>query len=143
MGVLDEYSSIYNWTVHYGSSLSDMATSLMNAEGKVYQMYAGVTTMVHVRDRLTKIEAAVGMIRDAVHSAVGNGDGHYRDNLLMDGFHLAWELPLYELTAGAIIGAWVDANRSTRMSTVLTLDELRRESWNLQFTHFSIAAPPE
>ncbi|KKN16539.1 hypothetical protein LCGC14_0974900 [marine sediment metagenome] len=47
-----------------------------------------------------------------------------------------------ELTAGMILTAWVEADKETRMFTVLTLDELRREAWNEPFTYFAIQPPP-
>ena len=47
----------------------------------------------------------------------------------------------YELTAGKIMAAWIDADKDSRLMTVLTLDELRREAWTEQFTSYKIAAP--
>ena len=47
--------------------------------------------------------------------------------------------PEYELTAGKIMAAWIDADKDGRLMTVLTLDELRREAWNEPFISYKIA----
>jgi len=49
----------------------------------------------------------------------------------------------YELTAGKIMAAWIDADKDARLMTVLTLDELRREAWTQEFFSYKIAPPGE
>ncbi len=45
----------------------------------------------------------------------------------------------YELTAAKIMSAWIDADNQTRLMTVLTIDELRREVWDQEFVSYRIA----
>ncbi|GAG28272.1 unnamed protein product, partial [marine sediment metagenome] len=45
------------------------------------------------------------------------------------------------LTWETIIAAWIDATADGRLMTILTLDELRREAWNKEFTSYRIAPP--
>ncbi len=40
----------------------------------------------------------------------------------------------------AIVAAWIDADKSGRLQTVLTLDELRREAWDEEFISYRIKA---
>jgi len=47
-----------------------------------------------------------------------------------------------ELTWKSIIAAWIDANDVGRLWTILTIDELRKDVWDMPYTTFEIAGAP-
>lgn len=89
---------------------------------------------------------ALNAINWAIGYLVGSLAGEIRDYaipLYLDKFTIAEaaDPEEYELTVGKIMAAMIDSTTSERLMYVLTVDELRRFSWNERFETFRMAGP--
>lgn len=64
----------------------------------------------------------------------------FGDTFFLETYTIA-EAAEFDLTWDKICGAWIDAPKAGRLTTVLTLDELRRSVWDYEFNYFKIAEP--
>ena len=80
-----------------------------------------------------------GSLNGTIGDLGGMGWGGYYRDVMSDGFRMAKESS--QVTAEAIMAAWIDADDESRLMTVLTMDELRRYCWNMEFFEYNIAEP--
>jgi len=75
---------------------------------------------------------------DAVNALICTDVGQYMDWFCNVDCFRRVQADSGELTSAAIRAAWIDGDITERMSTVLTLDEMRREVWQEEFYSFRI-----
>jgi len=132
-----------NWKLDFGYASNSIETA---QEWRAPYPGMPKTNLAEVVAAMNVLNNVFGPVISALDRIVNNGllTNHLKTLLWKVADRYDNPLPggeEYELTAGKIMAAWIDADADARMMTVMTLDELRREAWNKEFFSFKIAPP--